>query len=168
MGIVNQAESAFGTAEVVAGTGAGKLSATNVLAQGQRTFRLLTAVTAVVVALALFTGLAAPSANAAPAHPASAVVFTQVPASAPTLAAPRTGTWTWWGYVLNRTETNTLANLSLWNAATAVKGTRLIPYSNVIVGLYAVTWVLTARNARSLGKCLAINYAGTGIIANCR
>lgn len=77
------------------------------------------------------------------------------------------GNWGWYGYRLNRAETNQIANLSLWSAVSGVSGSRLIPYSGAIMRLYAVNWVLTARNARSIGQCLAISYAGTGLIVGC-
>lgn len=77
------------------------------------------------------------------------------------------GSWRWYGYRLSWSETNQIANLSLWNASSGVSGTGLIPYSSAIMRLYAVNWVLTARNARSMGQCLAISYAGTGLIVGC-
>lgn len=77
------------------------------------------------------------------------------------------GNWAWYGYRLNWSETNQIANLSLWNAVSGVSGSRLIPYSGAIMRLYAVNWVLTARNARAMGQCLAISYAGTGLIVGC-
>jgi hypothetical protein len=77
------------------------------------------------------------------------------------------GNWAWYGYRLNRSETNQIANLSLWNAVSGVSRSELIPYSGAIMRLYAVNWILTARNARSMGQCLAISYAGTGLIVGC-
>ena len=77
------------------------------------------------------------------------------------------GSWPWWGYRFTRAETRTIASVSLWNAVSGVKGTRLVPYSAVIVGLYSYTWVMTARNAQAMGKCLGISWSGTGLIVNC-
>ena len=91
-----------------------------------------------------------------PRHPAAASSFRQP-----------TGNWAWYGYRLNRTETNQIANVSLWNAFWGVKGSALIPYSTAIMGTYAVNWVLTARNARSIGQCLGISYVGVGLIVGC-
>ena len=77
------------------------------------------------------------------------------------------GSWSYWGYRLNRSETDAIANVSLWSAARGVSSTRLIPYSGAITALYSVNWVLTARNARSMGYCLGISYAGVGLIVRC-
>lgn len=77
------------------------------------------------------------------------------------------GSWTYYGYKLNRSETDAIANISLWSAARGVSSSRLIPYSGPIMSIYSVNWVLTARNARSMGQCLAISYAGVGLIVGC-
>lgn len=114
-------------------------------------------------AMALIAAIVGGSVAGA-ASPAGAAVSAPV-AVAP--AAAPAGNWAWYGYRLNRTETSQIANLSLWSAFSGVKGTRLIPYSDKIMSAYAFGWILTARNARSMGQCLAISYVGTGLIVGC-
>jgi hypothetical protein len=101
----------------------------------------------------------------------STVNATQPPARvaivAPVSAGVQMGNWAWYGYRLNWSETNQIANISLWNAVSGVKGSGLIPYSTAIMAIYSINWILTARNARSMGSCLAISYAGTGLIVGC-
>lgn len=112
-------------------------------------------------------GLTPISANAAaPARQTAMAPVTYMPSAMPGTALPM-GSWIWYGFKLNWWETNRIANLSLWNAVAGVKGVNLIPYSSTIMAIYAVNWVLTARNARSMGQCLAISYAGTGLIVRC-
>jgi hypothetical protein len=77
------------------------------------------------------------------------------------------GNWTLWGYRHNRAETAVIASISLWQAVSGIKATKLIPYSAVIIGLYSYSWVLAARNAKAMGQCLGITYSGTGIWVNC-
>lgn len=105
------------------------------------------------------TGLGT-AANAMPAP-------TAVRTAAVQTGAIHAGDWGWYGYRLNRDETNQIANLSLWGAASKVESTRLIPYSSWFMRAFSIGWVLTARNARSMGQCLAISYVGTGLIVGC-
>ena len=67
--------------------------------------------------------------------------------------AKRIGSWSYWGYKLNRSEMNAIAGVSLWTAARGVSSTCLIPYSGAITAFYSVNCVLAARNARSMGTC---------------
>lgn len=96
----------------------------------------------------------------------SAAATTQALAS-PASPQRATGGWQWYGYRLSRSETNAIANVSLWDAVRGVSSSAYIPYSAWIMRIYAVNWVLTARNARSMGQCLAISYGGTGLIVGC-
>lgn len=77
------------------------------------------------------------------------------------------GNWTYYGYRLNRTETNQIANLSVWSAFGGVSSSGLIPLSSWIMRAYSVGWIYAARNARAMGQCLAISYAGVGLIVGC-
>jgi hypothetical protein len=77
------------------------------------------------------------------------------------------GNWTWYGYKLNWSETNQLANLSLWNAYGAVASSRLIPYSSHLMWAYSATWIQYARTARMMGKCVGIYYVGTPFVTSC-
>ncbi len=114
-------------------------------------------------------GLVGPAHAAAPitTHTPAAAVAEHTATAAPTITARPAGNWTWYGYRLNRAETNQIANLSLWSAASGAQGSGLIPYSRAIMAVYSINWVLTARNARSMGRCLAISYAGVGLIVGC-
>jgi hypothetical protein len=108
-------------------------------------------------------------AEAGATTPARAAITTEAYTAAAKSPAGRAaaGNWAWYGYRLNRAETNQIANVSLWSAVSGVKGSGLIPYSTAIMAVYSINWVLTARNARSMGQCLAISYAGTGLIVGC-
>jgi hypothetical protein len=75
------------------------------------------------------------------------------------------GNFTWWGYRANPWET--------WAVATQSPS-----YINLHMGwlgsamgfyVYAQAWVwrLTAQNARRMGQCLGITWAGSGIIVGC-
>jgi hypothetical protein len=77
------------------------------------------------------------------------------------------GTVTGYGYQLTRAETNQIANLSMWNAVSGVSSSKYIPFSKQLMQLHAIDWVLTARAARSMGKCLGINWVGNGYWVGC-
>jgi hypothetical protein len=79
------------------------------------------------------------------------------------------GAWVWFGFRLTRAETNQIANIPLWNAYSAPGFIRLIGGSQAarFSSAFAVGWVLTAYNARSLGLCLGITWIGIGQIVNC-
>jgi hypothetical protein len=75
------------------------------------------------------------------------------------------GNWTWWGYRTNSWET--------WAVATQSPS-----YINLHMGwlgramgfyVYSQAWVwrLTAQNARMMGQCLGIDWAGSGLIVGC-
>lgn len=117
---------------------------------------ITTAIAAIVLAGAGVSAAAAPASAATTGTARPTAIATQASSG-----------WTWYGYRLGWTETNRIADLSLWNAAGGVRGTRLIPYSQAIMATFAINWVLTARNARSMGQCLAISYAGVGLIVHC-
>ena len=116
--------------------------------------------------------------GAAVALTAAVAGASSVTMASPANAAPRAaathpasphfaGNWGWYGYRLNRVETNQIANLSIWSAFSGVSGSSLIPYSSTLMRLYSLNWILAARNARSMGQCLAISYVGTGLIVGC-
>ena len=80
---------------------------------------------------------------------ASSAPASAAPTKAPAGVARPAGNWAWYGYKLNRAETNQIANLSLWSPVSGVQGSNLIPYSKQAMQIFAFTWILTARNARS-------------------
>jgi hypothetical protein len=124
-----------------------------------------------VMMILTMLGLVSPAAHAAETtvSPTKAVGAAAPHAAAvvATVASKPAGNWGWYGYRLSRADTNRIANLSFWSAVSGVKGSGLIPYSGAIMAIYSYNWVLTARNARSMGQCLAISYVGTGLIVGC-
>ena len=72
------------------------------------------------------------------------------------------GRWTWWGYRTDRWQTWAIATQSpsyiRWN---------VLPFFGAYVYVQAWVWKLTAQNARSMGLCLGITWAGSGIIVGC-
>lgn len=79
----------------------------------------------------------------------------------------RLNDWRYYGWRLSRAETNSLANVSIWSAMRGSTGSVYIPYSRAITAAFSVQWVYAARNARSMGQCLAISWVGVPLIVGC-
>lgn len=98
------------------------------------------------------------TAMKAPSQASEAMKTIQAPKATLRLA----GKWTWWGYRTDRWQTWAIATQSPEYIRQNV-----VPFLSAYVYAQAWVWKLTAQNARMMGQCLGITWAGSGIIVSC-